>query len=260
MKIGLIGAGNMARAMARGWGEPVLCSDGGSGRARALVDELGGEVLSNREVAERADLVVLCHKPYQLDEVADQIRDVVKAVVSVVGATTLARLQAAYRDVPVFVVMPNTPVEVRRGVLIYAERSASAGNPPADPLLEPRVLELFGRLGTVVRLPEAQLGAAAALTSVTPAYYAVLAEAQVDAGVRVGLGPALAGQLVAEAMGGSAALLVQRGYDTLSMRREVTSPGGSTARGLAALERAGVRSAFDSAIEAVVRPKAEAAR
>ena len=66
----------MARAMARGWGEPVLCTDSGSGSAQALVDELGGERVSgNRELAERADVVVLCHKPYQLDQVAeDSIR------------------------------------------------------------------------------------------------------------------------------------------------------------------------------------------
>jgi pyrroline-5-carboxylate reductase len=256
MQIGLIGAGNMARAMARGWGEPVLCSDGGSGRARALVQELGGEVLSNRELAQRADVVVLCHKPYQLEAVADQIRGIAKAIASVLGATTTAMLQAAYPGTPVFALMPNTPVEIRRGVVVYAERSPSdaVGGPPADAELERRVLELFGRLGAVVRLPEAQLDAATALTGVTPAYYALLAEAQVDAGVRHGLKPEIASRLVAEAMGGSAALLTQRGYDTLAMRREVTSPGGSTARGLAALERAGIRTAFQSAIDAVVRP------
>ena len=71
---------------------------------------------------------------------------------------------------------------------------------------------------------------------VGPAYQALLAEAQVDAGVRHGLRPALAGRLVAETMSGTAALLRSRDYDTLAVRREVTSPGGSTARGLAALE------------------------
>src|SRR5207248_1064463 len=74
MRVGLIGAGNMARAMARGWGDPVLCSDVGSGRAQALAKELGGEALaSNVEVARRADLVVLCHKPAQLLDVAAEI-------------------------------------------------------------------------------------------------------------------------------------------------------------------------------------------
>ena len=71
MRVGLIGAGNMARALARGWGEPVLVSDAGSGRARALAEELGGEAVdSNLEVARAAELVVLCHKPAQLAEVA----------------------------------------------------------------------------------------------------------------------------------------------------------------------------------------------
>jgi len=261
MRIGLIGAGNMARSLARGWGEPVLCSDGGSGRARALVDELGGEVGTNREVAQRADLVVLCHKPYQLDTVAEEIRDVVKAVVSVLGATTVARLQRAYRQLPVFAVMPNTPVEVRRGVILYAEPPVSdaVDHAPADPELEEHVLELFGRLGAVVRVPESLLDAATALTGVTPAYYALLAEAQVDAGVRHGLKPLLASRLVTESMGGSAALLAHRDYDTLAVRREVTSPGGSTARGLAELERAGVRSAFQAASDAVLRAPAKAA-
>ena len=71
MQVGFIGAGNMARALARGWGDPVLCTDSGSGRARRLAEELGGEaVASNRELAERADLVILAHKPAQLAEVA----------------------------------------------------------------------------------------------------------------------------------------------------------------------------------------------
>src|SRR5918997_158114 len=96
MKIGLIGAGNMARALARGWGDPVLASDGGSGRAAALVAELGGEALPNVEVAERADLVLLAQKPYQLDQVASEIAGTAKAVVSVLGSSTLDELRAAY--------------------------------------------------------------------------------------------------------------------------------------------------------------------
>jgi len=255
MRVGLIGAGNMARAMARGWGDPVLCSDSGSGRARALVDELGGEAAaSNREVAERADLVVLCHKPYQLEQVAREIRDCVKAVASVLGATTTDRLQAVYPRVPVFALIPNTAVEVRRGVICYAERplSVAASASVADAELEPKVLELFGRLGRVVTLPERLMGAATAVAGVGPAYQALLAEAQVDAAVRHGLGAPLASELVVETMAGTAELLAERSYDTLAVRREVTSPGGSTARGLAALEAAGVRSGFQDAIDAVV--------
>src|SRR5215472_9026551 len=106
MQVGLIGAGNMARAMARGWGEPVLCSDSGSGRAQALVDELGGEALPNRDVAERADLLVLCHKPYQLSLVAQDIGATDKPIASVLGATPTEMLQGVYPNSQVFALMP----------------------------------------------------------------------------------------------------------------------------------------------------------
>ena len=74
MQIGLIGCGNMGTALARGWGVPVLCSDAVPAAAQKLADATGGEALeSNAEVAGRADLLVLCHKPYQLTVVAEQI-------------------------------------------------------------------------------------------------------------------------------------------------------------------------------------------
>lgn len=257
MQIGLIGAGNMARAMARGWGEPVICSDSGSGRAADLAAEVGGEAVStNREVAERSEILVLCHKPAQLEQVAREVGSAARCIVSVLGGTSTARLQAAYPQTPVFSVMPNTPVEVRRGVIVYAERPApaAANDSVADPALEAEVLELFGRLGTVVRLPEKIYEVANAISSVGPAYQALLVEAQVDAAVRRGVPAQVAARLVAETVAGTAALLAQRGYDTLAVRREVTSPGGSTARGLNALERAGVRTAFQDAMDAVVAP------
>jgi pyrroline-5-carboxylate reductase len=252
MQVGLIGAGNMARALARGWGDPVLCSDGGSGRAAALVAELGGEALSNREVAERADIVVLCHKPYQLHHVAQEIRDHAGIVASVLGGLSTGKVQAEYPHAQVFSLMPNTPVEVRQGVIVYAERAGPTVLPATDPEAEAQVLELFGRVGAIVRVPEALMGPATALCGVGPAYQALLVEAQVDAAVRRGLRPAVAGELMVKTLAGSAALLEARGYDTLEVRREVTSPGGSTARGLAALEQSGVRDAFQKAMDAVI--------
>jgi pyrroline-5-carboxylate reductase len=253
MQIGLIGSGNMARAMARGWGEPVLCTDSGSGSAQALVDELGGErVASNRELAERADLVVLCHKPYQLEAVADEVGDAATVVASVLGGITTKVLETRFRAAQVFALIPNTPVEIRHGVTVYAQ--AARGITPLDANVERQVLELFGRLGKVITVPERLMSAATAVCGVGPAYQALLAEAQVDAAVRKGLGAQLAAELVTATMSGSAALIEARDYDTLAVRREVTSPGGSTARGLEALEAAGVRAAFQDAIEAVVNP------
>ena len=151
----------MARAIARGWGDPVLCSDNGSGRAAALAAELGGEALAtNSEVAERSDLVLLCHKPTQLQSVAAELNGNVKAVGSVLGAIPIAALQDAYPGVQVFRLMPNTAVEVRRGVVCYAPA------PDVDKGLEAEVLSLFERLGSVVTLPESQIEAATAVMGV----------------------------------------------------------------------------------------------
>jgi pyrroline-5-carboxylate reductase len=246
--IGMVGSGNMARALALGWGDPVLCTDSGSGRARELAALVGGEAVgSNRELAERADVVVLAHKPPQLEAVANEIGGAAKVVVSILARTKQADVRAAYPDTPVFRVEPNTPVEVNRGVLAFAIPDA-----PVDEQLRASVRELFERLGTVVDVPEPLMRIAGATGGVGPAYWALLAEAQVDAAIRRGMPPQLASRLVTETMAGSAELLRARDYDTLALRRAVTSPGGTTARGLAALERGGIRAAFAQAIDDVV--------
>src|SRR3954454_8199920 len=124
MRIGLIGAGNMASALARGWGEPVLVSDIDAARAQALADELGGEAPgSNAYVADGADAVVLCHKPAQLKEVAEEIRDRAKVVISILGGTPIADVEAAYPGLPVYRFMPNIPAEAGHGVFAYAAGS-----------------------------------------------------------------------------------------------------------------------------------------
>jgi len=248
MQIGFVGSGNMARALALGWGEPVLCTDSGSGRARELAALVGGQAVgSNRELAERADVVVLAHKPVQLDAVASEIAGAAKAVVSILARTMQAEVRAAYPETPVFRVEPNTPVEVRRGVVAFAVPDA-----PVDPELHARVRELFGRLGTVVEIPESLMRIAGATGGVGPAYWALFVEAHVDAAIRRGMPPQLASTVVVETMAGSAELLRAREYDTLGLRRAVASPGGTTARGLAALERGGVRAALARAMDDVV--------
>jgi pyrroline-5-carboxylate reductase len=247
MQVGLIGSGNMARGLARGWGRPVLCTDVRRTAAEALVAELGGEVVgSNAELAQRADLVVLCHKPAQLEQVATEVAPHAKAVASILGATSLADLKAAYPDRPVYRFLPSTPVEVRQGVVVRAADGHQ------DARLDEDVPALFAELGLLVDVDDALVDAAMGLMSCAPAYVALLAEAQVDAGVRHGLPPDKAAEMVVQTFAGTAALLRARDNDTLAVRREVTSPGGSTARGLAALERAGVRAAFQDALDAVL--------
>src|SRR6476660_7674265 len=137
----------MAAAMARGLAGQVdrmLFSDSGSGRAAELAAELGGEAVgSNAELAERSDVVVLAVKPAKLDEAARDLGSA-KVVISLLGATSLETISAAFPDAEVVRVMPNVGVEVRKGVLCVAGEADSY------------VLGLLGTLGHVVKLPDAQ--------------------------------------------------------------------------------------------------------
>jgi pyrroline-5-carboxylate reductase len=246
MQIGLIGAGNMASALARGFGEPAIVADAVPEKAEALAAELRGEaVSSNAEVAQRADVVFLCHKPPQLDEVARSTEGRARAVVSILGGVKLEAVERAYPGVPVYRFLPSIPAEVRQGVSCYAPGRHAAEGP------EREIVELFERVGVVVRVDEPLIEPAMALMSCGPAFLALVAEAMVDAGVRHGLQPGDAGLMAVETMAGTAAVLRANANDTAGLRRRVTSPGGSTARGLEALERAGVRAAFHDAVTAV---------
>ena len=247
MVIGLVGSGNMATALARGWGEPVLCTDVLKERAQALATATGGEALaSNAELAERADVVMLCHKPHQLDEVAGQIGGRAKAIASILAGVTVDALESVYPDTPVIRLMPNTAVEVRRGVICYAPGTRL---PEA---LQSELLELLGRSGRVVPVEDRLIDVAMALISVAPAYIALIAEAWVDAVVARGMPADQASAMIGDAIAGSADLLIANDTDTLRTRRAVTTPGGVTAQGLDALERSGIRAAFRDAVDAVV--------
>jgi pyrroline-5-carboxylate reductase len=249
MNIGLIGCGNMARALARGWDRPLVCADPAAERARALAEEVGGEALaSNAEVAARADLVVLCHKPAQLQAVAAEVAPQAKAVASILAATPLAALKEAYPERPVYRFIPSLPVEVRQGAVVQA------AGPAQDESVDAAVAELFAQLGTLVVLDDGLVDVAMGLMSCAPAYVALVAEAQVDAGVRKGIPAAQGAELVVQTLAGTAELLRRRGNDTMAIRREVASPGGLTARGLDALERGGIRAAFSDALDAVLDP------
>ncbi|MGZ4201340.1 MAG: pyrroline-5-carboxylate reductase [Thermoleophilaceae bacterium] len=247
MQIGLIGAGNMASALARGFGEPVLVTDVVPEKAQALAAELGGEALSsNAEVAERADALLLCHKPAQLDEVARSTEGRARAVASILGATPIEALERAYPRLPVYRFLPSIPAEVRQGVSCYAPGTLASQGP------EQELLELFGRVGPVVTIAEPLIEPAMAVMSCGPAFFALVVEALVDAGVRHGLQPSDASLMAVETMAGTAGVLRANELDTARLRRRVTSPGGSTARGLEALERGGLRAAFHDAVTAVV--------
>jgi pyrroline-5-carboxylate reductase len=218
-------------------------------KARALAEELGGEAVdSNAALAERADAVVLCHKPGQLEEVAAEASRSARVVVSILAAVTTDRLEEAYPGVPVYRFIPNMPAEVRRGVLCYTPGSRAAEGPEAE------ILELLGRAGTIIRLDDEPLiEPAMALMSCGPAFMALVAESFADAGEAHGLPPEEAVRMVVETMAGTAGYLAEHGYDTEALRARVATPGGATERGLVRLEERGLRDVCRSAVDAVVK-------
>ena len=239
----------MASALARGMGEPVLVHDVDESKARTLAEELGGEAVgSNGELAERADALVLCHKPKQLQEVAGEVGDRAKVVVSILAATTTAQLEDAYPGASIYRFIPNMPTEVKRGVLCYVPGPGAQGGPEAE------ILELFGRTGAVIRLDDEPLiEPAMALMSCGPAFLALVAESFADAGAAHGLDPDDAMRMVVETMGGTADYLARHDYDGPALRARVATPGGTTERGLITLEERGLREVTRAAVDAVVQ-------
>jgi pyrroline-5-carboxylate reductase len=260
--VGLIGVGNMGMALARGWSaaeagpDDFLLSDLDTQRAKAAAEEIGAKAVASRELAETADLVVLSMKPAGLTAVAEEIRVTVSdrdiPVASILGATSLARIEQAFGPgTAIMRFMPNVAAEVRLGTFCYA------GSSGIDPTLERDLLDLFGLLGEVIPVEERLFDAATAISGCGPAFFALAVESLVDAGVKEGLSASQAGELALATMAGTAELLRRHSGDTVSVKRAVASPGGVTAAGLAALEEHGLRAALAAAVDAVVERAAE---
>jgi pyrroline-5-carboxylate reductase len=164
-------------------------------------------------------------------------------VLSIVAGVPCQRLEAALGGEPAVVrAMPNTPALIGAGV------AAMAGGSFARAADLAWAESLLDSLGTVVRLPERHLDAVTGLSGSGPAYFFLVAESMIEAGVQMGLTREVSSTLVVETMRGSAALLAETGRDPASLRADVTSPAGTTAAGIRTLEARAVRSAFMEAV------------
>lgn len=238
----------MAAAMARGWAAAakppsvMLFTDSGSGRAAQLAAEVGGEAVSgNRELAERADLVILGFKPKDLAAAAGELQEA-EAVLSMLNATPFELLRQHFPGAEVFRLMPNLGVEYGQGVMGLVQA--------ADSDRARAVRELLEQLGSVFLLADEQIDAVTAVAGCSPAYFELFAETLAEAGVAAGLEAGTARQMAIEAMAGTVPLLRVRQPGQL--RRQVASPGGSTEAGLVALRDAGFEAAVTRAAEASI--------
>ncbi|AKS30596.1 pyrroline-5-carboxylate reductase [Mycolicibacterium goodii] len=271
-RIAIIGGGSMGEALLSGLlraGRQVkdmVLAEKFPERAEYLADKYSVRVTSVADAAENANYVVVAVKPADVEnvigEIAEAAANAETDTAEQVFVTIAAGVSTAYYEAklpagsPVIRVMPNAPVIVGGGVSALAPGRFAT----SEQLRE--VASLFDAVGGVITVAESQLDAVTALSGSGPAYFFLMVEALVDAGVAVGLSRAVATDLVAQTMAGSAAMLLDRldqvttaggaALDTTpaQLRATVTSPAGTTAAGLRELERGGLRAAVASAVEA----------
>jgi pyrroline-5-carboxylate reductase len=252
MKLGFVGAGNMAAGLARGWvaaqGEPgapesMAFADADHDKARALAEEVGGEAVEgNLAVADNSDLVILAVKPNVLDEVAPDLVQAGTPVLSILAGTPLKTLHEALSGIDLIRVMPNLGAQLRQGVLCVAFPEG------ADEARRRRMSELLGLVGEVIELDEGLIDAATAIMGCSPGYLALMAEVLVEAGVREGLTEDQTTRMVSKAMSATGGLLEL--HEPGALKRAVASPGGMTEAGLNALEERRIREILLAAVDA----------
>ena len=264
-RIAILGAGKigeslLAGLLSSGWRKPadIVVTGRREERLQELTERHGVEAtLENAEAVDGTGLIVIAVKPQDFDVLLTEIAPVVspeQTVLSVAAAIpTTAIEERLPEDVPVVRAMPNAPATVHEGI---AGMCAGAhADEPHLALAEEALLHL----GAVVRVPEPYMDAVTAVSGSGPAYFALLSEAMIEAGILLGLGRDVSTQLVIQTMFGTAKLLRDEHMHPVELRERVTSPGGTTIRAVRELEQAGVRAAFLNAIEAAMERSRELA-
>jgi pyrroline-5-carboxylate reductase len=257
-KIAVLGAGRIGESLisgllSSGWREPseVAATTRRAERVAELRERYGIEAtLSNHEAAAGAALIVIAVKPQDIEGLLGEIGTLVlpeQTVLSIAAAIPTARIERRLADgVPVVRAMPNTPSTVHEGIA-----GLCAGSHAGDEHLD-LAEEALSHLGAVVRVPEEALDAITAVSGSGPAYFALLAEAMIEAGILLGLSREISTQLVVQTMFGTAKQLRDEKLHPVELREMVTSPGGTTIAAIRELEMAGVRAAFLNAIQAAM--------
>jgi pyrroline-5-carboxylate reductase len=256
IELGFIGAGNMAGAMIKGLltsgvygSESLIIFDRSEAMLRERADAYGVRAGgSNREVVRESSVVVLCVKPQNVQEVLEEIRPEVRddhLFISIAAGIPLKLIRHILGcDVPTVRVMPNTPALVLQGM------SALAPNETAGPGHVALAVKIFDAVGQTVVVAESMMDAVTALSGSGPGYLFRMMECLVEAGVDVGLDREIAKRLVVQTFVGAAHLARESKEPLWRLREMVTSPGGTTEAGLAALNGMGLEETIFKAIHA----------
>lgn len=260
MKLGFIGMGNMALALATGFIKAGKCRAcdmiayaPNQEKLQANAARLGFVPASSAcEVVATADMIVIACKPSQVESVLSRLGTAIcgKALLSVALGWDHDRYAPLLpTDTRVQFIMPNTPAAVGEGVFLFEEKTSLTAAELAT------AMEWFGALGTVITLPSSQMGIGGAVAGCGPAFVDMMIEAFADAGVKYGLTRENALKMTAQTVLGSAKLQLVTGKHPGELKDAVCSPGGSTIKGVTALEQAGFRANCISAIDAIMQKK-----
>jgi pyrroline-5-carboxylate reductase len=254
-KVGFVGGGNMGEALIRGLVESnlvpadaILVTDVRPDRTRQLTEQYGVRALTgNGALVTEADVVILAVKPQIM---APVLREVLPAlvnrplIISLAAGVSTATIQSVLGKYARLIrVMPNTPALVQQGV------TAIARTPGLDVDDLETAQEIFAAVGKVVVLDEDHMDAVTGLSGSGPAYVAIVIESLADGGVKMGLDRATAMTLATQTVLGAATLLAETGLHPGALKDMVSSPGGTTIAGIAALEEGGIRTTFIRAVE-----------
>ena len=240
--VAILGGGRIGEALRAG-----LLSSGWRDESEIVVTRRGDD---NVAAAAGAAVVVIAVKPQDIDTLLAEVGPGLtpeQTVVSVAAAITTAHIeQRIAAGVPVVRAMPNAPATVHEGMAGVCAGTHAGEEHVA--LAE----ELLGHLGRVVRVPENLMDAVTAISGSGPAYFALLAEAMIEAGILLGVSREISTTLVVQTMFGTAKQLRDERMHPVELRESVTSPGGTTIAAIRELEQAGVRAAFLNAIQAAM--------
>jgi pyrroline-5-carboxylate reductase len=255
MRIAILGAGKIGESLLAGlrssdWAD-IIATSRREERAAELRERHGVEATTDNTAAIRgADVVVLAVKPQDIDALLAEIGPLLspeQTVLSAAAAIPTSYIEQRIADgVPVVRAMPNAPSTVHEGMAGIA-----AGAHAGDEHLAVAE-DVLAHLGRVVRVREDAMDAITAVSGSGPAYFALLAEAMIEAGILLGLSREISTTLVVQTMLGTAKQLRDEGMHPVELRESVTSPGGTTIAAIRELEQAGVRAAFLNAIQAAM--------
>lgn len=263
--LAILGCGKIGEILAEGlvasgWrkADQIIVTARREERVRELADRHGFRATtSNAEAVRDAKVLVISVKPQDMETLVGQIvGDVTPAhlLITIAAAIPTRFLEKRIPvEIPVVRAMPNTPSQVRQGVAAICP-----GTYATDEHLKVAE-EILSHVGRVVRLTEPYMDAVTAVSGSGPAYFALLAEAMIDAGIMLGLSRSVSTELVVQTMFGTAQLLRDEGMHPVELREAVTSPGGTTIMAIRELEQAGVRAALLNAIQAAMERSRELA-